>query len=392
MECKKCKKVYDVNLNICPFCGYQDENDIPHFSNPQEKVVQEGNTSSIMLVLIIIIICSIGYIVYTNFIKKDNYETELLNNDITIEYKSKGYSFFDLSIKDLDSFDLINSNYSYVDSSNVDPKSLCNLYNVSVEIDDGSIIIMGDNYSKRVNNILNAKYVTSYHKSACECKDFNIVVLTKDGKAFIYESEKIEFDDEREMIDNIALNFNEIISDEPISAIAITSYVGEINPCGEKVLLMVNNKNEKNIYRKGNIKSIIATYSYIIHNIILKDGVNYSLYINTDRTMIFADEYSEEIPLLRDEANNTIKFAGSFKDKNSDLMYVLSIDGLLYKLDLNKDINNMMLEHTKYGIVNDIAYKYDSHSNTTTYLFLFNDGSKQEFVGDFETNGVFSVR
>ena len=395
MECKKCGKTYDVNLVTCPFCGYQDEKKIPHFDNTITTSNADVSSSSpIIIILIILIIASIGYIVYNNKLKKEENEQLLLDHDITMDYKSKGYSFINLKAKsELDGFNLINNDYKYIDyNSEVNSKSFCDLYNINITNENGSLIVSNGEYSKKVNNITNVKYISSYSKKSCECTDFNIVILNNVGKVYIYESAKINYEDEKELIDNIVMNFKEINTNKLIKSIAITSYVGDINPCGEKVLLMLDEESNLLIYRDGKVIDSSAKYSYIIYNVKSYNEVNYSIYINTDRTMILSDNYDSNSPLLKDENDNIVKFVGSFKDKGSDIMYILSTEGLLYKLDLNKNINNSIVEHTSYGIVDNIAYKFDPHSNTMTYVFLFSGESKTEFNGDFETHGVFSVR
>lgn len=407
MTCKKCGYVTNDKVLACPKCGARiNEMDVVNDIKVKNSVdniekTSSSTDSSIFPILIgivfVVIVVSILLIVYMN---KEESDYNVNQNSNIIKYKENGYSFIDLytDIDNLETFSLINEDYSLIDSTSYNASKLfCNMFpqnKISLEIDNGILTIKDETsgYFKVVNSINDAKFVIGYNKMQCECNDYNIVVLTKDGYLYIYEGVNLDYSDIRNLIDDIADGFNEISTSRRIRSIAVTSYVGDVNPCGEKTLLLIDERNEKSIYRENISGSTTANYSTVIYNVGSVNDENYSLYINPDRTIQIGTEYSENNRYITDSKANKIRYYGAFKDENESEMIILTTNGYLYTVNFGNELSNITASLVRNLEVSNIGYKFDMKEMKNKYVIIYGDGSVREYTGSFETHGIFSAK
>ena len=406
MTCKNCGYVSSEKVLSCPKCGARtSEVDIPNNikvnNNVETEELQTSTDTAVFPVLIglvlIAIIVSFGLIIYMD---ENNNEYETNQNSNVIKYRENGYSFIDLyeDIDDLDRFSLINENYLFIDKPVYDASNLFGNMLIDNKIEfriENGILIIEDKdtgYSKVVTSINDARYVTGYNKSQCERVDYNIAVVTKDGYAYIYEGTNFSYNTTRELIDAIAAGFKEIVTSKRIRSMAIASYVGEVNPCGEKTLVLLDERNETFIYREGKYLLADANYSTTIYSVGEQNGKNYSIYINPDRTMQIGTEYSEENRYITDSNANKLKYYGMFKEQDSKEMMLLTTNGYLYTINLANDLSNPTVALIRNLDVKYIGYKFDMYDMKNKYAIIYNDGSVREYSGSFETHGIFSSK
>jgi len=406
MTCKNCGYVSSEKVLACPKCGARNSDvDIPNSikvnENIETEVVQGSTDNAVFPVLIglvlIAILVSFGLIIYMD---KDNNEYIENQNSNVIKYRENGYTFIDLyeDIDNLERFSLINENYSFVDNTTYDASSLFGnmLIDSKIEfvIENGLLKIEDKNtgYFKYVTNINDARFVVAYNKNQCEYTDYNIAIVTKDGYVYIYEGTDFSYITTRELIDVIANGFKEIVTSKRIRSIGVASYVGEVNPCGEKTLVLLDEKNETFIYREGKCLLADANYSTTIYSVGEQNDESYSIYINPDRTMQIGIEYDENNRYITDTNANKLKYYGMFKEEDSKEMILLTTNGYLYNINLQGDLSNPTTALIRNLEVKYIGYKFDMYDMKNKYIIIYSDGSVREYSGSFETHGIFSSK
>lgn len=405
MKCRNCGYEDNSNLITCPKCGTRFESisvvnslnqDEPTLKDDNKNNSVQSNDNSILPLLLGLIILIIGFSFYYFSKMKDEDKFEANTQDNLAKYKESGYSFIDLyeNIDNLDTFSLINSNVKYTEEDFiVDSDLFCNKINekITFSVVDGKVYITYKDYKIEVKDVYDIKYLLYFHKDSCKCDDYTIAALSKDGNVYIYESEKFEYSDLKDYLDTIANGFKKIEYNDRISSIGVTSYIGEVNPCGEKVLVLKNASNKEYYFREGTIFDVMAKYAMQMYNIYSIEDKEYSLFINPDRTMQVGVTYSDDNRYITDENAKKIKYYGTFREDKSKELQILDTNGNMYVVNF-ENTENLTAKLVRNLRVTNIGYKFDLNEMKSKYVIMYSDGSVREYIGSFETHGIFSEK
>lgn len=407
MKCKKCGLEIDSNDKTCKNCGLRIEEATVNnvIDKKEEKETKEKRKSSrrkkkedspfmtLFLVIITVCVCFGGFTLYNKLKGEDDVYFSNLESRI-IDYKEKGYTVIEVEndAQELDRFSLINNSFNYSESDFINQKNskVCNTLNSSISylIVDGILTISYKDYNKTVDGI-EAKYILDYNKQNCECKDYNVAVLSKDGYIYTVEMEEVTLTG-KALVDYLATNFKKVEFKNKIKSFSVSVYVGEANPCTEKVLVLLDEHNITHIYRNNEIIESNATYASKIYNVI-KDKQEYVLYINPDRTMQLSDTTNDEGRYIMDDNGISIKYFGMLSSEDGKENYILSTTGILYSIEYN-NLNTFTAYPVRNLLVKNVGYKFDINTMIATYAIIYEDGSSREYKGKYESHGLFTIK